>query len=207
MDVKAFNDANEDLKKELNEFRERSKKVFIAGVYRIHKDIISLWFSVPKYNLIGLSRRDGKAASSWHVIVNRGSENITANIVSSGAPYVGAFFEDREIKPKQKKWLAIPAGAGVIGGDKVKARYPGGPLQAERELSKPEGVKSALQFVKKDSDTAFFFARKGVKGTGITDKKRLLFVLKKKVNQKARLKPMLPWVDKQASKLMREMDL
>ena len=41
----------------------------------------------------------------------------------------------------------------------------------------------------------------------INDKKRLLFVLKKKVNQKARLKPMLPWVDKQASKLMREMDL
>jgi len=102
MDVKAFNDANEELKKELNEFRERSKKVFIAGVYKIHKDIISLWFSAPKYNLIGLSRRDGKAASSWHVIVNRGNENVTANIVSSGAPYVGAFFEDREIKPKQK---------------------------------------------------------------------------------------------------------
>ena len=37
MDVKAFNDANEELKKELNEFRERSKKVFIAGVIKSTK--------------------------------------------------------------------------------------------------------------------------------------------------------------------------
>jgi len=193
-----------DLEKTLYEIRQRIRKSFVSGVYHIHAGIVTKFYTASSNSLIGLRRRTGKAAKSWKVSKKEDNNSISCSVYSAGAPYAGAFMKGMFIRPKKKKWLAIPVGAALTSAG--APRYPNGPREAEQSLSLPPskgggfrrrkaGARSPISFYKKDERTAFLFAKDGVKGTGLTKNKRLLFVLKKVVKRQGKTSTMFPWID------------
>lgn len=204
-----FSQATKEIKGELNDFRSRLIKSFIAGAYSIHSGIVQKFYSATPSSKIGVARRTGNAAKSWKVNVSRNNDTVICSIYSAGAEYAD-FSQKKVIKPKSKKWLAIPVNAALTKNG--AARYPGGPRQAARALSMPpvkrrmgrlrEGERDPLKFYKKDEENAFLIAKPGVRGTGLNNKNRIMFVLKKQVTKPDRTRGLMPWVDKRVNTIV-----
>jgi hypothetical protein len=200
--MSTFRETAKEVKTLLNELRADSRAKFVSGVYRMHKGIVDVFYSGEG----GLNRRTGAAAKSWHVVVNRQEESISASINSSGVPYAD-FSNVRNITPKNGKWLAIPVGPALTSAG--VARYPKGPWQAKNSLTVGHAKRKGhilnsdpLFFLKKGGDTAFLIAKKGVTGIGITKQNRILFILKKKVAIPAYTKGLMPYVDGATDRMM-----
>jgi len=199
-------EASKEIKRDLSNYKDRMRQSFVDASYQIHAGIIKKFYTASKGSAVGLSRRTGKAAKSWKVDVKRSNDNVTCSIYSAGAPYAD-FSEKKVIVPKTKKWLTIPVGPALTKAG--APRYPGGARQAERAMTMPpvrhgfrrqgEGSRKPFKFYQKDSNTAFLIAKPGVKGTGLTKKDRILFVLKKKVTLPAKTQGLMPWVDKRVN--------
>lgn len=206
-----FREASKEISKELLEYRKRIRESFVAGAYQIHAGIVKKFYTASPGSSEGLARRTGSAAKSWKVDVSKSQETISCSIYSAGAQHAGAFMSGKFIRPKKKQWLAIPVGPSLTKSG--AARYPGGPREAAKTLVMPplrrggfgrrkSGERDPLSFYQKDSNTAFLFAKPGVKGTGLTKKNRLMFVLKKVVKRQAKTAGLMPWVDKRVSTLV-----
>lgn len=203
MALKSFRELIREVERELREARKVMRKRFALGVARINKGIVKQWYTARPGSKVGLARRSGDAGRSWAFKITDTPTQVLGEVFSAGIAYVD-FSEQKTIVPTKKKWLAIPVGAGLTPGG--KARYPSGPRQAEKALKLPpikysrrgrrDDDESPFNFYRRDPSTILMFAKKGVKGTGLTKTKRLMFVLKKKVVRPARTAGLFPWVEK-----------
>lgn len=203
----SFKSVMEDIRQNLNDEREKVRKAFVEGAYGIHRGLIVKWYTGRKGNE-GLNRRTGAAANSWGVRTTKNTSSlIEVSIFSAGVPHADRSGGPNWIRPKKKKWLAIPAGDGNVTSSGKPRYYT--PAEAEESLlfstvkaRRGRGFsRDRLTFYKKDHNTAFLFAAKGVRGPGLTKDKRLLFVLKKAVRNPKYTKGLFPWVEAQADKV------
>lgn len=170
----------------------------------LRRDIIERFYT--KRSDSSLGRRTGRAAGSWAVSIKENGDTYIASIYSAGAPYAD-FGEEKTIVPRVKKWLAIPTGAALTPAG--APRYPGGPIQAAKELLMRTHTRNArrrkpvvtprdpISWYKKDAQTILLFAKDGVTGPGLTKDKRLLFVLKRKVTRPDRTRGLMPFAEEQ----------
>lgn len=201
---------NNDLRESLVDTRKRARETVSKIAYNVHSGIVRTFYTaVPGAN-IGMARRTGTAAKSWKVAISNG-RTMVASVYSAGVPYADMSSE-KIITPKKAKWLAIPVGPALTASG--APRYPGGPRQAAKALVMPPlktqrgrelswgatKARDPLSFVKKDANTAFLMAKPGVRGTGLTKGKRIMFVLKKRVKIPARTRLLMPWVDRKIDK-------
>lgn len=218
-----WKEAREQLLKEVLATRKMARKRFVQGAKGIKSGIVYKFYSAAPGSENGLARRTGKAARSWDTQTQTGADSVTVSIFSRGVPYAD-FSQGMFIRPKVSKWLVIPAGAGLTAGG--VARYPGDKnghgsiAQAEAALTMPNTARRSafvfahgsqkssgkLSFLQKNPNTILVLARPGVRGTGLTKTKRLLFVLKKEVKRPARTAGLMPYVEEAVNKIQTRME-
>lgn len=213
-----FKEASNEIKKDLEQMRSRLKKSFINSAYSIEKGIVQKFYNAEPGSSSGVAFRSGSAARSWRVDVKRDGDNLVANIYSAGVSYAN-FNRERNIKPKNRKWLAIPVNKALTMAGVARFK----PREADniftRRQSPGGGFRKSnsdvLRFHKKDSETAFLILKDNARGLGLPfitsknrknntnnkDKSRILFVLKKNVKVPAKNKALMPWVDSRANLL------
>lgn len=220
-----WKEAREQLVKEVLALRKMARERFIVGAQGLKTGIVFNFYTGAPGNPNALARRTGRAARSWSTETQTGSDGVSVSIFSRGVPYAD-FSRAMFVRPTKSKWLVVPAGAGLTAGG--VARYPGDAngrgsiAQAEAALTAPprsnaSRLRSALafgsgspakkiSFVYKNANTILVLAKPGVRGTGLTKAKRLLFVLKKVVKRPARTAGLMPFVDQAVIKIQNRME-